>query len=69
MEFLVVRISNGQFSGTITIPGYEKRLPTPGGFIQDRDKDGFFIVYNSDLLAPLTDDDAVVPLVEEWRSK
>jgi len=69
MEFLVVRTSNGQFSGTITIPGYEKRLSTPGGFIADRDKDGFFIVYNIDSLAPLTDDDAVVPLVEEWRSK
>jgi hypothetical protein len=69
MEFMVVRITNGQFSGTITIPGYEKRLPTPGGFIADRDKDGFFIVYNVNALAPLTDDDAVVPLVEEWRSK
>jgi hypothetical protein len=68
MEFLVVRITNGQFSGTVTIPGYEKRLSTPGGFVQDRDKNGFFIVYNIDLLAPLTDDDHLAPVAEEWRS-
>jgi hypothetical protein len=68
MKFSVVRITEEQFSGTIVIPGYEKNLSTPGGFIADRDKDGFFNVHKTDTLAPLTDDD-LAPLVGEWRSK
>jgi hypothetical protein len=68
MKFTVVRVSNGQFSGVIVIPGYDKKLPTPGGFIAERDKDGFFNVHKIDTLAPLTDDD-LAPLVGDWRSK
>jgi len=68
MIFSVVRITDGQFSGNIVIQGYEKKLSTPGGFISDRNKDGFFNVHKIDTLAPLTDDD-LAPLVPEWRSK
>jgi hypothetical protein len=68
MKFTVLRVSKDQFSGTIVVPGYDKKLSTPGGFITERDKDGFFNVHRIDPLAPLTDDD-LAPLVGEWRTK
>lgn len=68
LKFNILRISEEGFSGDVYVPQYEKKLPTPGGFISDTDKEGFFSVYKIDLLAPLTDDD-LAPLVSEWRTK
>lgn len=68
LKFNILRITEEGFSGDIYVPQYEKKLPTPGGFISDTDKDGFFNVYKFDQLAPLTVDD-LAPLVSEWRTK
>jgi hypothetical protein len=68
MKFTIVRNSEGQFSGNIIIPGYQKKLSTPGGYILEKDTDGFFNVHLNDPLAPVTDD-STAPLVGEWRTK
>ncbi len=69
MNFNILRVSKDHFSGDIYLKNYTKTLPTAGGSIIDSEKDNFFIVYKSDLLAPIDDNDDVVPLVPEWRTK
>jgi hypothetical protein len=68
MEFVVVGVSNDHFSGYVVIPGWDRTVPTPGGYAEWEDKDSLFNVHKIDILAPLTDDD-LAPLVGDWRSK
>lgn len=68
MRFTVVSMSKDQFSGTILLDGYAKKLITQGGYVESKENDGYFNVHKIDPLAPLTEDD-LASLVEEWRSK
>lgn len=67
MKFLVVSMSENSISGTVYMPGVAVKLDGPGGMGGLKDPDGFFIVYKTDLLAPL-DDGSLAPLTD-WRTK